>query len=394
MSLNNSELINKSAITSGSFQGAVGLSVEEANQFVDYMKDESVLIKNCRLEPMKSATKKIDRLGIGTKILKPAVAATDSGETVGITSGQIILSAKEIIAVARISDDTLEDNIEGEAFTSHLLSLIGAQAANDLEEAAITGNARVSAVEVVDMFDGWLKRARGGHVINALEDQDRYMGLTKLSKAIKTLPNKFKARRNEMGFINSPNLAQDYVDILGGRNTGMGDAAIMGAAPLSYGKVPFVEVGLMPEDLPVSSGIETTLAADAAADATVFKVDSVDGLAAGGRLALGTQDSATYEVLTIQAVGTAGAGGTGVTTVEHSAYAHATAAAATLVDEDGTPLIFTHMKNLIMGIHRDIRIEPQRWARLRATDFVLTMRLDIQMENPDMVVLYDNLKVR
>ncbi|MNC43726.1 hypothetical protein D3C75_926010 [compost metagenome] len=56
--------------------------------------------------------------------------------------------------------------------------------------------------------------------------------------------------------------------------------------------------------------------------------------------------------------------------------------------------MLTDYRNLICGIHRDIRIETERRARKRTTSFVLTLRADIQIENPEAIVLLDNLKVK
>jgi hypothetical protein len=392
--LSNSSLISKAAITSGSFSGAVGLAAREADRFIDYVIDQSVLLKICRVERMNNATKKIDKINIGENILVPAVSATDPGETVGIGVSQIILRAKEMIAVARISDDTLEDNIEGDAFVDHLMRMVATKVSNNLEIAYLFGNARQTAVTINDLFDGWLKQMRTGHVVDAMTDADRFMSFAKLSKAFKTLPNKFKRNRQMLRYLASPNMVEDYVQLLVAKNTPGADVAIQGEAPLRYGRIPFAEMGLVPEDMPVRTGISTTVAADSAVADTNFKVAAVAGFNAGDRITLGDPDTASYEELTVQAVGTAGAGGTGITTVEAAQYVHKTNDSLNQVTDDGTPLMLTHTLNLIVGIHRDIRVETQRWARLRATDFVLTLRSDTAVENPDACVVYDNMQVQ
>lgn len=392
--LSNSSLINKAAITAGSFSGAVGLAAREADRFIDYVIDQSVLLKACRVERMNNATKKIDKINLGDNILVPAVAATDPGETTGIGVSQIILRAKEMIAVARISDDTLEDNIEGDAFVDHLMRMVATQVSNDLELAYLFGNSRPTPVTINDLFDGWLKQMRTGHVLDAAADQDRFMSFEKLSKAFKTIPNKFKRNRQMMRYCCSPNLVEDYVQLLVAKNTPGADVAIQGDAPLRYGRIPFAELGLVPENMPVNTGISTALAADSAVGAQNFKVNAVQGLNAGDSITIGAPDTASFETLTIQAVGTAGAGGTGITTVEQAQYVHQTNDILNQASLDGTPLMLTHMLNLIVGIHRDIRVETQRWARLRATDFVLTLRSDTAVENPDACVVYDNMQVQ
>jgi hypothetical protein len=61
---------------------------------------------------------------------------------------------------------------------------------------------------------------------------------------------------------------------------------------------------------------------------------------------------------------------------------------------DGTAVIFTDLRNLLFGIHRDIRIEPYRQPRKRATDYVLSMRCAVNIENGDAIGIYDHAKVK
>jgi hypothetical protein len=52
--------------------------------------------------------------------------------------------------------------------------------------------------------------------------------------------------------------------------------------------------------------------------------------------------------------------------------------------EDGADVILTPDFNFIYGIQRDITIEPDRVAKERATDFVITMRGCFEVENAEM----------
>jgi hypothetical protein len=52
------------------------------------------------------------------------------------------------------------------------------------------------------------------------------------------------------------------------------------------------------------------------------------------------------------------------------------------------------LQNLIFGIHRDIKLEPYRQPRKRATDYVLSMRATPQIENGDAIAIYDHAKVK
>ena len=58
---------------------------------------------------------------------------------------------------------------------------------------------------------------------------------------------------------------------------------------------------------------------------------------------------------------------------------------------DETIAILTDPRNIIFGVLREIKIEPMRQPRKRATDFVITLRGDVQVENGDAVVVYEGL---
>lgn len=53
--------------------------------------------------------------------------------------------------------------------------------------------------------------------------------------------------------------------------------------------------------------------------------------------------------------------------------------------------ILVDPNNVVYGIYRDIRIEEQRWAAKRSTDFVLSLRADFNFENEDAVVVVNGI---
>ena len=50
--------------------------------------------------------------------------------------------------------------------------------------------------------------------------------------------------------------------------------------------------------------------------------------------------------------------------------------------------------NLVLGIQQDVTIETERRATEGVTYFVVTIRCDCALENPDAVVVLSNLKVK
>jgi hypothetical protein len=58
-----------------------------------------------------------------------------------------------------------------------------------------------------------------------------------------------------------------------------------------------------------------------------------------------------------------------------------------------TKMLFTYPENIIMGIHRDVRIETDRDIRRRALIVVMTARIDVKMEEPNAAVVVNGLNV-
>lgn len=390
--------INKSdVITPKSFTAPAALSREEADRFIDYVVDQSFMKKNARIERMNAPTKTIAKVGIGEKILKPAKSAVDPGNTVSITTDQLTLETKEIIAIAEISDDSLEDNIEGDAFVDHLMRMIAAQAANELDLMCMYGQKIDNineATDIMQLVDGWVTIARRkGHVLDARDTnlfEDAYMEPKKLSKVVKTLPNKYRANKNQLRFYLPDDLHQDYNDYLANRQVSTADPYLLGTPRLTYSNIELTPVALMPTDRPVPKvgGVTTTLTSGPTAGTNQFQVSDASGITEGMVLALGL-GTGYEECVTVTAINE-----NLITIQETLRFNHASGETVREVTLDGADLLLTDNRNLIFGIQRDIRWETERHARRRSTSFIMTLRVDTQIENPDALVLLTNLKTR
>lgn len=394
--------INKaSVITPQSFQNGfaspAGLSREEADRFIDYVIDQSFLKSNARVERMNAPTKTIAKVGIGQNILKPAKSAVDPGNTVSFTTDQLTLETKEIIAIAEISDDSLEDNIEGDAFVDHLMRMIAAQAANELELMCMYGKKIANPNEATDirqLVDGWFTIAREqGHKLDARDtnlfaDDNGYIEPTKLSKVVKTLPNKYRGNKGNLRFLVADDIYQDYNDYLGARAVSTADPYLLGVGRLTYSNIPMQPVSLMPVDRPYIKigGANTTLTNAPAAGTNLLKVANATGIEPGKLLVIdfGGGYEETVEVSSVN--------GNDVTIVGNLYFPHQTGHTVKETTNDGTDLLLTDYRNLIFGIQRDIKWETERHARRRSTSFVMTLRVDTQIENPDALVIMEGLK--
>ena len=391
--------INKSGVvTPSSFAAPSALSTEEANQFIDYVVDQSFMKGNARVERMNAPTKTIAKVGIGNNILKPAKSAVDPGNTVGITTDQLTLETKEIIAIAEVSDDSLEDNIEGDAFVDHLMRMIAAQSANELDLMSMYGKRIAQTNEATDikqLVNGWLTIAKeNGHRLDARDatlfaDGDGYIVPEKLSRIVKTLPNKYRGNKGNLRFLIADDIYQDYNDYLGARAVSTADPYLLGVGRLTYSNIPLQAVSLMPTDRPIVdvAGANTTLSAQAVAGSSVLTVASFAGINAGDALVLDLGGG--YEEVVHVAATPAS---TSVAITEQLYYTHAAGQSVKACTTDGTDLLMTDYRNLIFGIQRDIKWETERHPRRRSTSFVMTLRVDTQVENPDAMVIMNGLK--
>ena len=192
--------------------GAAGgglLGAEQANRFIDYMWDATVLGGQVRTIRMRGDEQEIERIGVGERLLRAATEAVDDGMNVGVAFAKISLTTKKLRMDWELSTESLEDNIEGEALEDHIARLMSAQAGQDLEDVAINGDTRLTRDPLLKVFNGWRRLARdGGHVRDAAGS-----GLTRdiFNTALKAMPRKYMQRRNGLKFFTGANLMQDYL---------------------------------------------------------------------------------------------------------------------------------------------------------------------------------------
>ncbi len=396
----NEKLLSKAAITSDSFAGGIGLSTEEADRFIDFIVDESSFKDGTRIVRMNKHTKKIEKLGLSTnKVLKPAQAVTDPGETVSQTTDQILLTTSEMIAVFRISDDALEDNIEGDAFAEHMMQLVAKESSNQLEDALLYGRKEADTAEqdeVTQLWDGWISKAEStGHIVDASSTAlfaDRFISTEKLSKTVKALPTKWRKNRGLLKFGMADDLNQDYIDIQGARATQLGDRRLEEDGRPRYGGVNFFPHGLFRIDRPVVviGGGASTLAGAEAKGATSVTLVTIADYDVGNVITFdfGGPREESHTILTLPGGNVVTFAGPGL------AFNQKAGAVCRETTLDGTDVLLANYQNLIWGIQRDVRIELDRLPRLRATDWVMTMRMTAEVENDDALAILVNAQAK
>jgi HK97 family phage major capsid protein len=258
------ELLEKVIRTTEVSGGSGGLlNAEQSNRFIDYMWDSTALVKTAREIRMRADTVDIDKVGVGTKLVRLATEAVDDGVNAGATFTKVSITTKKLRLDWEISTESLEDNIEGNGLEDHLARLMATQAGNDIEDLAINGDTTLTGDALYKAFDGWKKIAlNGAHVVSGAGAAP-----TKATwnAAIKALPRKYKSRRPELRFYAGSGLVQEWIYALtnfDASSSGFpenfadgvfrGNPAVAGAAggvyPYAFG-IPIVEVPAFKEDL-------------------------------------------------------------------------------------------------------------------------------------------------
>lgn len=233
----NEELLQKVVDTTliGSGGGGI-LNVEQADRFIDYMVDQTVLTSETRFIRMAGPSREIDRINLGKRKVRKATEGTDDHQNAEPTFDKISMQTVKVRLDWELTTESLEDNLEGTDLEDHIARLMSAQFANDLEDLYINGDVEDNDA-LLKTLEGWRKRAlNGAHVVSNPSQSGTY----KLSKetfntAIKEVPQKYLQRRADLRFYSSTSPIQDFLNGLTERSTPLGDAVIFGTPGGSNG---------------------------------------------------------------------------------------------------------------------------------------------------------------
>ena len=288
--MDNLDIIRKADIAVSDLVSDGGiLNPEQTDRFIRTLIDTPTIINAIRVVTMNAPERKINKIGFGSRILRPAVSATalDPGDRVRPDLSQVVLNTKEVIASIYIPYDVLEDNIEGGNINAPMganaggmmdtiVTLAAERAALDLEELAILGDTS-SLDTYLALHDGFLKRTTS-HVVNqgaATIDKDM------LKAGVKAMPDKYLRNRAALMHFVSVDNETEYRDTYANRQTALGDSMLQGTSPVyAYGSqlngVPLMPnaSGLFTNPLNLIMGIQRriTMEFDKDIEARIFKI--------------------------------------------------------------------------------------------------------------------------
>ena len=244
------------------------LNAEQSNRFIDFVVDQSNLMKNARVVRMRTPTMDIDKVSVGTRLLAKATEATDTQSNAAVTFTKVSLSTVKLRLDWELSTESLEDNIEGASLEDHLAQMMARQTANDLDDVLINGDT-ASADALLKSFSGFIKLAKASGVV--VDEAGNNVSRATFDRILRNMPTKFLQRRGELRFFSGSGLVQDISFSLQSPNSATsatsgapapgstyGEQAFMngsiranggaGATGISPYGIPLVEIPLMPNN--------------------------------------------------------------------------------------------------------------------------------------------------
>jgi HK97 family phage major capsid protein len=243
--LEKADLRVQDLITSGGY-----LPEAVAQKFMEIAVEESVLLKQITVKPMKSHDERIDSFRFGNRVLFPGAEAT--ALPVARRSKpdlyKTTLSAKLFKGEIRLSKEVLEDNIEGEAWTNTLVGAAGKAVSRDIEDVVWNGDT-ASVDPTLAVLDG-LRKQSTTNIVNAASS---ITNKTVLKSMVKAMPVEFITDRRALRFMTSVDSETDYRDSLADRATAVGDKFLLEGVPATYSGIPMFGLPIAPENIGAGS---------------------------------------------------------------------------------------------------------------------------------------------
>lgn len=397
--LSNKEILEKAVITTAEIVQAGRLNDAQADRFIDFVIDVTGLQGRVRVVRFRNDKLDIDKIGVGRRVAVPKKEAIDPAVRRRIKTSKVTLQPEEIMVPWELSDEFVSENIEGEQVEDTIMRLMATQLSNDLEELYIQGDklgpARFeselidggSPTEVIvdtylQLQDGWLKKAGQSHVV---DNDGINISHQVFSDMIVELPSKFKRNKRNLKFFSSDTTEQLFRNNLASRATGLGDSAATSEVNLRPFGVELVPLALLPQTPLVTEHVTLNGTASVA-------LKNKNILQGSEIVVLSSINSNPRNPVTPYVNGADYA-------FDNAAGTIARLGAGSIPDMSEikisylaeSHLFLTEFRNLILGLGRDIRMERDRNIFASTTEFAITTRVAVEIEEADAVVLGINV---
>ena len=176
------------------------LRPEQAQRFIDYVWDATVLAQDGRRVTMRANTMELEKINVGERVIRAAAQGVGDYTNTGSTFSKVELTTKKIRLDWEVSAEALEDNIEGAALEDHLVRLMTNAFANDIEDLAINGDG--STGNFLSIMKGFIKKHKdnGDSHEAAVTVANNAWTPEVMQDIILAMPRKYRALKNNLKF--------------------------------------------------------------------------------------------------------------------------------------------------------------------------------------------------
>lgn len=229
--------------------GAGGqLNDSQSSAFIQEILDKSSFGSQIRSERRRAPKGTIEKMGIGSRLVRGHKENTDDGYRAGITTDDVAYDAGELWLPFEITRNFLHENIEGPAAEARIMDLMTSQWALDLDDLRINGDEE-SADPMLKEDDGLVKKvtksAKTHHVKGAkVKDSEGNelkgaMDTALFFALLYATPNKY-VNSGRLRWGMSPSRWVTWIESLVQRETAVGDAALTAKDLYPLGIPPFI----------------------------------------------------------------------------------------------------------------------------------------------------------
>jgi hypothetical protein len=428
----NQEILEKTLATSDMLSGT--MNADQQRQFLTFVREASPFLSAVRVEQMNAKDQEFDKLHVGEPITRPDAENTNTAVNAKPKFNKVSLTTTKVRSDWNVSTEVLQQNIAENRLEEILVRTFSTRMASDMENLALNGDTNEAGGTpeslLLSTLDGYKKILEANAIV--VDAGGSEISRSLLRKAKRALPKQFRNQVN-LRWLASDSLADDWSDVVGARETVLGDRAFAGSeskvgAELAPLGVPWFRTPWIREDLSVTDAAATagrqinnrygpfeiatgtnntlTLNIDAAGNVNVVLpagvletsvvVAAINGVIGAAGVASQTPDghiviqsattgaSSTVEVVASNAAATLGftvGTNTGATAGNGS------------IDE-GTYMILTNPKNMIWGIKDGTRMVTTYNPDYDRIETIVRNQVGLAIENYEACVLVKNVRLK
>jgi len=191
---------------------------------------------------MSVPVQEVDRMGFLSRITRGGSegVSLSAEDRAAPTTGKVTLNTVKLKAQVNLTEEDLEDTIEGDTFEAHVTRLMGERMGLDLEDLVLNGDT-ASTDPLLKKLDGVFVQATSHPVDNGVKVLEK----SDLFNLVRALPNQFQKNKRQMRIYLASDIELKWRDLMTARTGSLADSAIVSADPIPAYGVPVVAVPMI-----------------------------------------------------------------------------------------------------------------------------------------------------